>query len=82
MDLQIETIKSLPLWIQLPALDIKYWGVGSLSKLGSLLGIPIKTDKFTKDKQVLRYAPLLVEMIIDGSFPEFIEFFNEENLLI
>ncbi|KAJ8421769.1 hypothetical protein Cgig2_000946 [Carnegiea gigantea] len=81
MDLQIETIRSLPIWIQLPTLDIKYWGMESLSKIGSILGIPLKTDKFTKDKQVIRYARLLVEMQIDGPFPEHIEFFNEEGVL-
>ena len=37
MDLQTETIRSLFLWIQLPALGIKYWGIESLRKIGSLL---------------------------------------------
>ena len=64
------------------ALDIKYWGIESLSKIGSILGIPLKTDKFTKDKQVIRYARLLVEMQIDGPFPEYIDFFNEDGILI
>ena len=82
MDLQIETIRSLPLWIQLPAVNIKYCGVESLSKVGSIIGIPIKPDKFTKDKQVLRYAQLLVEMPIEGPFPEHIDFFNDEDVLI
>ena len=26
MDLCIEPVKSLPLWVQLPNLDVKYWG--------------------------------------------------------
>ena len=81
MDIQTESIRSLPLWVQLPSLDIKYWGVECLSKLGSLLGIPIKTDKFTKDKQAIRYARLLVEMPIEGPFPGHIDFFNEEGVL-
>ncbi|KAJ8444596.1 hypothetical protein Cgig2_013875 [Carnegiea gigantea] len=50
----------------------------SLSKIGSILGIPIKTDKFTKDRQVIHYARLLVEMPIDGPFLNHIEFFNED----
>lgn len=82
MDLQTESIRSLPIWIQLPALDIKCWGSESLSKIGSLLGIPIKTDKFTKDKQAIRYARLLVEMPIERPFPEHVEFFNEVGVLI
>ncbi|KAJ8419834.1 hypothetical protein Cgig2_030511 [Carnegiea gigantea] len=65
-----------------PELDIKYWGLQSLSKLGSMLGIPLKTDKFTKEKSMLKYARLLVEMPLDGSFPDYIEFANENNVLI
>ena len=74
MDLQTETIRSLPLWIQLPSLGIKYWGIECLSKIGSLLGVPIKTDKITKDKQAIRYARLLVEMPIEGPFPDMLIF--------
>ena len=54
----------------------------SLSKIGSLLDIPIKNDRFTKDKLVLRYARLLVEMPIEGLLPEHIEFFNDDGVLI
>ncbi|KAJ8423884.1 hypothetical protein Cgig2_001550 [Carnegiea gigantea] len=50
MDLHTETITSLPLWVQLHDLDIKYWSLSSLSKICSSLGIPIKTDRSAKDK--------------------------------
>ena len=40
MDINVESIISLPIWIQLPELDIKYWGIQSLSKIGSVLGFP------------------------------------------
>jgi len=45
LEINTDTITSLPIWIQLPELDIKYWGMLSLSKIGSLLGYPLKTDK-------------------------------------
>lgn len=54
MDLHTEDIKSLPLWIQFPNLDVKYWGVTSLSKIGSLLGIPIKTDRYTRERSMIK----------------------------
>ncbi|KAJ8436173.1 hypothetical protein Cgig2_034201 [Carnegiea gigantea] len=54
MDVHTETIQSLPLWVQFPDLDVKYWGTESLSKLGSVLGIPIKTDRFTKEKTTIK----------------------------
>jgi len=82
MDLQTESIRSLPLWIQLHGLDIKYWGIQSLSKIGSILGMPLKTDKYTKERQMIRYARLLIEMPIEGPFPDHIEFFNEAGILI
>ncbi|KAJ8419756.1 hypothetical protein Cgig2_022413 [Carnegiea gigantea] len=45
LEINTSSINSLPIWVQFPELDVKYWGVDSLSKLGSLLGIPLKIDK-------------------------------------
>ena len=81
MDLHTETIRSLPLWVQFPDLDLIYWGLDCLSKLGSLLSIPLKTDKYTKERAMIRYARLLIEIPIDGPFPEYIEFINEHGIL-
>jgi len=82
MDIHTEEIKSLPLWVQFPDLDVKYWGADSLSKIGSLLGIPIKTDRCTKERSMIRYARVLNDVPLDSTFPEFIEFFNDNELLI
>ena len=82
MEMSIDTITSLPIWIQLQDLGIKYWGMQSLSKLGSILGIPLKTNKYIKEKSMLKYARLLVEMPLEGNFPDFIEFVNEKDLII
>ncbi|KAJ8424616.1 hypothetical protein Cgig2_000539 [Carnegiea gigantea] len=78
MDLHTENIKSLPIWVQLPELDIRFWGNGSLSKVGSCLGIPLKTDKYTKERIMLKYARLLIDIPLDGPFPDYIDFFDEE----
>jgi len=53
-----------------------------LSKIVSLIGIPIKTDKYNREKTMLKYTRLLVEVPIDGPFPENVEFFNEHDMLI
>lgn len=82
MDLQTESIKSLPLWVQLPDLDVKYWGMKRLSKICSLLGIPLKTNRYTKDKSMINYARVLIEFPMEGPFSEFITFFNERDTLI
>ena len=47
-----------------------------------MLDTPLKTDKYTKDKTLLRYARLLIEISLDGSFPEYIEFANEKGVMI
>ncbi|KAJ8419256.1 hypothetical protein Cgig2_017471 [Carnegiea gigantea] len=61
LDLKIVSLTSLPVWVQLHDLDLKYWGLGSLSKLGSTLGIPIKMDKYTMDKRVSVRVPVSYE---------------------
>ena len=82
MDLCNETLKSLPIWIQLPDLDLKCWGPSSWSKICSTLGIPLKTDKYTQEKAMIRYAKVLVDMQLEGPFPGSIKFFNEQDVLI
>jgi len=82
MDISTETLVSLPVWVRFMELDNKYWGLDSLSKIGSVLGIPIKTDKYTRDKSFLRYARLLIEMQLQDSFADYIEFVNEHNVVV
>lgn len=82
MHFQTENIKSLPIWVRLPELDIKFWGNESLSKIGSILEIPCKIDRYTKDKMMIKYARMLIEMPLDGQFPDYIKFSNEEEVLI
>lgn len=82
MDLHTESIRSLPLWVHFPDLDLKYWGFDCLSKIGSLLGIPLKTDRITREKSMIGYARLLIEVPMEGPFPDFIEFFDEYGVLV
>ncbi|VFQ86685.1 unnamed protein product [Cuscuta campestris] len=39
--------KDIPIWIQLPDLDMKYSGLSALSKIGSSIGQPIRRDGAT-----------------------------------
>jgi len=54
----------------------------SLGKIGSILGIPLKTDHYTMDKQLLRYARLLIDMPLKDHFPDFVEFVNAQDVLV
>ncbi|KAJ8420198.1 hypothetical protein Cgig2_028421 [Carnegiea gigantea] len=75
MDINTETISFLPIWVQFSNLDINF------CKIRSILGIPIKTDKYTKQKTLLKYARLLIDISLDDAFPVYIEFFNDHNVL-
>jgi len=44
-DFQKEKIEFVPVWVQLPELDLKYWSPTGQNKLASLLGTPIMADK-------------------------------------
>ncbi|KAJ8422022.1 hypothetical protein Cgig2_007572 [Carnegiea gigantea] len=82
LELDTSTISSLPIWVQFPDLDVKYWGVESLSKLENLIGIPLKTDKQTRDKTFLSYARLLIHIPLEGPFMEYVDYINEKGRVI
>ncbi|KAJ8436726.1 LOW QUALITY PROTEIN: hypothetical protein Cgig2_027397 [Carnegiea gigantea] len=81
MDINTEAIPSLHIWVQCLDLDIKCQGLESLSKIESILGILIKTNKYTKEKTLLQYARLLIDISLDYAFPEYIEFVNDHDVL-
>lgn len=51
----------MPIWIQLPSLNLKYWGEICLFKLVKGIGQPLKLDQATQSKDRLLYARVLVE---------------------
>ena len=53
-----------------------------MSKIGSILGIPINTDKYTEDKSMLQYTGLLIHVSLDGPFPVYVEFTNDFDLVV
>lgn len=46
------------------------------------MGIPLKTDKYTKERTRIKYVRLLIDIPLEGPFPNYIEFFDEEDVLI
>jgi len=82
MEINTESVSSLPIWVRFLDLDIKYLGLSSLGKLGSILGIPIKTDRYTLEKTRLHYARLLIDIKLDEAFPDFIEFVNDQDVVV
>ncbi|KAJ8446914.1 hypothetical protein Cgig2_013215 [Carnegiea gigantea] len=56
-----------------------YWGPSSLSKLGSLIGRPLKIDRPTMEKSWMGYARVLIEVKIGEPLPDGVDFANEKD---
>ncbi|XP_062119139.1 uncharacterized protein LOC133832874 [Humulus lupulus] len=76
-DFSKEDITSVPTWIQLGCLDIKYWGEHSLFKIVGQIGKPIQGYNITKLRDRLCYPRILIEVSLDQNFPTRIRFMNE-----
>uniref|UniRef100_A0A803Q7S4 DUF4283 domain-containing protein n=1 Tax=Cannabis sativa TaxID=3483 RepID=A0A803Q7S4_CANSA len=72
-----ENVKCVPIWIQLEELELKYWGHGTLSKIVSQVGKFVMLDSITRERERLSYARVMVEVMMDQKFPDFLEFENE-----
>ncbi|XP_020252366.1 uncharacterized protein LOC109829738 [Asparagus officinalis] len=59
-----------PLWIQLPELKLNLWNSKCISKIASIIGKPVATDKLTATKQRLTYARVLVEVKMPTVLPD------------
>ncbi|RAL53703.1 hypothetical protein DM860_015431 [Cuscuta australis] len=74
--------KDIPIWIQFPDLEMKYWSLTGLSRLGSTIGKPIKRDGATASRRKWAYARIMIEVQINQTFPDQINFINEEGRII
>uniref|UniRef100_A0A803PM67 Reverse transcriptase domain-containing protein n=1 Tax=Cannabis sativa TaxID=3483 RepID=A0A803PM67_CANSA len=61
---------------------LHYWGNKSLSALVSTIGKPFMVDKVTKERSMVKFARVLVEMEITDSPPNIIHYFNEHGRLV
>lgn len=55
------TVERVPTWIQLPELDLEFWGKRTLEKIAGRLGRPICTDHQTAVKGRVSYPRILVD---------------------
>ncbi|XP_062075600.1 uncharacterized protein LOC133779685 [Humulus lupulus] len=78
-DFTKDDITSVPTWVQLKGLDIKYWGEKSLFKIVGQLGTPLQVDNITKHRDRLMYPRILIEVSLGQEFPVTISFTDEFN---
>ncbi|VFQ77372.1 unnamed protein product [Cuscuta campestris] len=82
LEVDIMNRKDIPIWIQFPDLEMKYWSLTGLSRLGSTIGKPIKRDGATASRRKWAYARIMIEVQINQTFPDQINFINEEGRII
>ncbi|KAM6566108.1 hypothetical protein CsatA_025236 [Cannabis sativa] len=69
-----EDIRLVPILIQLPDLELKYWDERSIFKIVGQLGTPLQVDTMTEERNNLNYPCVLIEVAIQQDFPECIPF--------
>lgn len=72
-DFKKEVLQTIPIWAKLPNLPLSCWGMDSLSRIGSALGIPFYVDACTTQVDRVSYARILVEMDITRKVPNLIK---------
>lgn len=68
--LERDVLTSAPVWIRFPALHLKYWSQTILSKIASLVGVPLYMDKATTQFERLAYARSFVEISAKNHLPK------------
>ncbi|GAA0187369.1 hypothetical protein LIER_34657 [Lithospermum erythrorhizon] len=63
---------SVPTWVLFHDVPLSVWSESGLSKIASKVGIPMYTDKVTKDRTKMSYARCLID--VDVSKPPVLEF--------
>ncbi|XP_062105698.1 uncharacterized protein LOC133817249 [Humulus lupulus] len=72
-----QDIQSVPIWVQLDDLELKYWGEKSLFKIISQVGKPLMVNSITKIRDKLSYPRVLIEVSLKQAFPDLIWFEDE-----
>nr|XP_016440454.1 PREDICTED: uncharacterized protein LOC107766217 [Nicotiana tabacum] len=82
MEFTRDELYTVPIWVKLLGLELKYWSSKGLSKTGSLIGKPLMVGNHTLKKVGLSFARLLIEVEMDTPLPKKVYFKNERGLLM
>ncbi|RAL46971.1 hypothetical protein DM860_016605 [Cuscuta australis] len=80
--IDITELKDVPIWVQFPGLNMKYWSLTGLSKLGSIIGKPVRRDRATAVRAKWGFARIQVEVHVQQEFPYIVHFADEEGRVI
>ncbi|KAJ6868613.1 hypothetical protein NC651_033633 [Populus alba x Populus x berolinensis] len=68
-DFSAENMTKVPVWVRFPNLPLKCWSIQGLSKIASVLGKPLQSDKFTATMERLSFARVLIELDLLDELP-------------
>lgn len=68
-DFRGEILRKLLVWFRLPKLPLACWGSDSLSKIDSLVGIPLAADECTTKQLRVNFARMLIEVDATKTIP-------------
>lgn len=77
-----QRLTSLPLWVRLPLLPLRFWSKEAMAAIGSMLGVPLMMDTPTTKGTRLEYARLCVEIGLDFAYPTSVPLFNASTNLM
>ena len=75
-----EVLRVIPIWIKLPNLPLNCWSPESLSRIGSVVGVPIYADECTTKQLRISFARILVEMDVTVAVPNEISIADSEGV--
>ncbi|XP_074298244.1 uncharacterized protein LOC141629079 [Silene latifolia] len=74
-------VKSVPVWVKLHQLPLKFWGKG-IPKIAGLLGNYIKCDPATEEKTRIGYARVMIEVSFGSALPDKVRFLDEHGDMV
>ncbi|XP_019232287.1 PREDICTED: uncharacterized protein LOC109212996 [Nicotiana attenuata] len=75
-------VSVIPLWITFPGLPLGFWSTEALSKLASVVGKPLYTDKITAEMEKVSYVRVLVETDLSQPLPDSFEMQTKRGVII
>ncbi|XP_074300302.1 uncharacterized protein LOC141631542 [Silene latifolia] len=74
-------VKSVPVWVKLHQLPLKFWGKG-IPKIAGLLGNYIKCDPATEEKTRIGYARVMIEVSFGSALLDKVRFLDEHGDMV
>ncbi|XP_074313842.1 uncharacterized protein LOC141649038 [Silene latifolia] len=81
LELSKADVKSVPAWIRMHNLPIKFWGKG-LPKIANLFGEYVKSDQATEERTRFGFARVMVELVVDQHLLNFVSFKDKKGSVV